>query len=170
MISKLNIHTRGTRTRWAITAGAGALLWEFGNLISGIIATIVGGSSESIIGNAYPMIIYSILRVSIFTYGIYYTWKLVDGGWSSIGFDLQNWRQDSLYGAAVGVGIAVIQYLVILPLTGGALRSDIIAASELVGTNYSTLVAAIILISRLITLSPPILSISLFCKTLNRRT
>jgi membrane protease YdiL (CAAX protease family) len=131
--------------RWIITLVAGVLLWEVGNLISGIVASVIAGEGEALIGSVYPMIIYSVLRALIFTFGIKYTWKIVDGGLSSIGFEIQNWKQDTFYGAAVGVGLAVIQYLVVLPLTGGALRSDIIAASEMVGTNYSTLVAAIIL-------------------------
>ena len=142
---KMNINKKSPWWKWVVTLVSGVLLWEVGNLLSGIVASVIAGKSGIVIGSVYPMITYSVLRALIFTLGIKYTWRTVNGGWNSIGFNFDNWKQDAIYGAAVGLGITIIQYILILPLTGGALRSDIIAASEIVGTNYSTLVAAIIL-------------------------
>ena len=139
------IHKMAPLWRWVLTIVAGILLGNVSNIISGVAASVLAGESGIIFGRFYPMISYSILRVTIFTFGIKYTWRIVNGGWKTIGFDFHNWKQDAYYGSAVAIGLAIIQVFVLLPLTGGSQRSDIIAASEIMGTSLSTLVAAIIL-------------------------
>jgi membrane protease YdiL (CAAX protease family) len=131
--------------RWLLTLVAGYFLWEIGKVLGGISALALAGDEAAIMGNFWPMVILSIIQAVVIVFGIRYVWRIVKGGWASIGFDKQNWMQDALYGSAVGLTLAILQYFVILPLTGGAQRSDIIASAEIMGTSPLGLTAAIIL-------------------------
>lgn len=131
--------------RWLLTLVAGYFLWEIGKVLGGISALALAGDEAAIMGNFWPIEILSIIQAVVIVFGIRYVWRIVNGGWASIGFDKQNWMQDALYGGAVGLTLAILQYFVILPLTGGAQRSDIIASAEIMGMSPLVLTAAIIL-------------------------
>jgi len=129
--------------RWLITLVIGILLWNVGKMLGGIAALIVAGGDESAIyGNFWPVILLSIIQTAVFVFGIKYVWRIVNGDWASIGFVNQNWKQDALYGASVGLVLALLQFFIILPLTGGAQRSDIIESAKIIGTSPSGLIAA----------------------------
>jgi membrane protease YdiL (CAAX protease family) len=105
----------------------------------------VAGDETAIMGNFLPLMILSLVQVVIIVFGMKYVWRLVNGNWASIGLVSDNWKQDLLYGGMVGIALALVQYFIILPLTGGAQRSDVIASAEIIGNNPSGLVGAIIL-------------------------
>ncbi len=132
--------------RWLITLVIGVLLLNVGKMLGGIAAVIVAGGDESaIFGNFWPVILLSIIQAAVVFFGIKYVWRIVNGDWASIGFVSQNWKQDALYGASVGLVLALLQFFVILPLTGGAQRIDVIESAKIIGTTPSGLIAAIIL-------------------------
>ena len=131
--------------RWLLTLVSGLLLWNLGKMLSGLAAVIVAGNEAAIFGSFWPVILLSIVQAAVIVFGIRYVWRIVNGDWTSIGFDFQNWKQDSLYGASVGLALALLQYFVILPLTGGAQRSDVIASAEMTGATPYGLIAAIIM-------------------------
>ena len=131
--------------RWLITLVLGYLLWDIGKFLSIVISMAVAGDESAIPGNFWPLVVRSLVQVVIILIGMKYIWRIVDGGWATIGFVSNNWKQEILYGGSVSISLALLQYLVVLPLTGGAQRSDVIASLKIVGTNPSDLVGAIIL-------------------------
>lgn len=131
--------------RWILNLLLGYLLWEIGNFLGKITAIAVAGEASAVWGNFWALTVWSLVQVVIIVWGMRYVWKIVDGDYSSIGLLVgDEWKPDLLYGTAVGLSLALIQYLVILPLTGGAQRSDVIATAEIMGTDLSGLIAAII--------------------------
>jgi membrane protease YdiL (CAAX protease family) len=131
--------------RWLIILVLGYLLWDIGKLLGNVAAVAVAGDETAIMGNFLPLIILSLVQVLIIGFGLKFVWRIVDGGWASLGLVGDNWKQDFLYGGAVGLALALLQYFIVLPLTGGAQRSDVIASAEIIGNNPSGLVGAIIL-------------------------
>ncbi|MGP4078189.1 lysostaphin resistance A-like protein [Halobacillus sp. K22] len=53
-----------------------------------------------------------------------------------IGVTTQNWKRDSLLGAAVAIGWAIVQFIWIIPSTGGASRDDISEILVMLDTNW----------------------------------
>jgi len=131
--------------RWLLTLVIGILLWEVGNVLASLAAVFVAGDETAIYGSFWPLISLSLVQAAVIVFGIKYVWRVVNGDWDSIGFVNQNWKQDALYGAVVGLALALLQFFVILPLTGGAQRIDVIASAEIMGSNPASLIAAIIL-------------------------
>jgi len=66
--------------------------------------------------------------------------RLVDAG-----FTLENARADILLGATIAVSWAALQFLVLIPLTGGAERADVVVNAEQLGTSLSGLAAFMLL-------------------------
>jgi hypothetical protein len=61
------------------------------------------------------------------------------------GFSLENVRTDALVGAGVAALWASLQFLIILPLTGGAERADVVVNAEQIGTHLSGLAGFVLL-------------------------
>jgi membrane protease YdiL (CAAX protease family) len=141
----MNTSTSTPWWRWLLTLVIGVLLWEAGKVLASLAAVIVAGDESAIYGSFWPLIALSLVQTVVIVFGIKYVWRIVNGDWASIGFVSENWKQDALYGAAVGLALALLQFFVILPLTGGAQRTDVIASAEIMGSNPFSLIAAIIL-------------------------
>ena len=131
--------------RWLLTLVIGVLIWEVGKVLGNLTALIVAGNEAAIYGSFWPLIALSVVQVTVVFFGIKYTWRIVKGDWTSIGFVSKHWKKDAIYGAIVGLTLALLQFFIILPLTGGAQRPDIIASLQIVGSNPFSLIAAIIL-------------------------
>ena len=131
--------------RWLSTLLSGIALWYVAGMLSSLAALALAGDEAAIFGQFWPLSIYSGVRAMVVVLGMKYVWRIVNGDWVSIGFTSQNFKQEALYGAAFGLALALLQYIVFLPLTGGAQRPDIIASAELMGTSPGGLIAAIIL-------------------------
>ena len=54
----------------------------------------------------------------------------------NIGVTTDNWKKDSLLGAAVAIGWAVVQFIWIIPHTGGASREDISEVLMMLDSNW----------------------------------
>ncbi len=133
------------RWRWLTTFVAGIILWFLGGILGGLVGAAIAGDATAVLGHAGPMIALAVVQTGVVVIGIRYVWRIVHGGWRSIGFTTDGWRQEALYGALAGLGFALLQYFVVLPLTGGAQRSDVVASAEIIGTSVSSLIAAVIL-------------------------
>src|SRR5690606_21267269 len=66
-------------------------------------------------------------------------------GFSELGLRRPHFRSDSLLGAAVAIGFAVLQFGVLFPATGGAGRSDLIVESAQIGDSWIGVLGYIIL-------------------------
>lgn len=65
---------------------------------------------------------------------------------ADLGFSLPaNWRQVALPGLLLGLVWPLLQLFVLIPLTGGAAREDVVASRALIGGNLSGLLGAIVL-------------------------
>jgi membrane protease YdiL (CAAX protease family) len=130
--------------RWLITLILGYFLWDVGKLLGGIAAVLVAGDENAIMGNFWPLIVLGSVQVLIILFGLKYVWRIVGGGWETFGLVSENWKQDVLTGGAVGLILALIQFFIVLPLTGGSQRSDVIASAEIFGNSSEGLAGAII--------------------------
>ncbi len=61
------------------------------------------------------------------------------------GFTFENARADVLLGAVVAVSWAAVQFLFLIPLTGGAERADVVVNAEQIGTSLTGLAAFVLL-------------------------
>lgn len=61
------------------------------------------------------------------------------------GFTIDSARADILLGATIAVSWASLQFLVLIPLTGGAERADVVVNAEQLGTSLGGLAAFILL-------------------------
>lgn len=130
--------------RWLITLLCGIALWDVGRMLSTLVALVLAGDEAAIFGQFWPMSIYSGIRAMVVVLGLKYVWRIVNGDLASIGFDGLNIKQEALHGTAFGLVLFLLQ-AVLLPLTGGAQRPDIVASAELMGTSSSGLIAAIMM-------------------------
>lgn len=130
--------------RWLITLLSGIALWSVGGMLSTLAALALAGDEASGFGQFWPMLAFSGVRAMVVVFGMKYVWRIVNGDWASIGFSNLNIKQEAFYGASVGLVLFLFQ-AVLLALTGGAQRPDIIASGELIGTSPGGLVGAIIM-------------------------
>jgi membrane protease YdiL (CAAX protease family) len=66
--------------------------------------------------------------------------RLRDGGLTT-----NHWRSDTIIGAAVAIVFAILQFTLIIPLTGGAQRSDVAMALAQIGGSLSGVAGFIVL-------------------------
>ena len=64
---------------------------------------------------------------------------------AAAGFTLRSARRDILIGLGVAIAFAALQFLVLIPATGGAARSDIVANSAQLGEEWSGLAGFVVL-------------------------
>lgn len=71
--------------------------------------------------------------------------RLVRLRFRDVGFVADHWRSDVWVGFAVAAVFALVQFLVIIPLTGGADRSDIVVESARIGDSLAGVVGLLTL-------------------------
>lgn len=130
--------------RWLLTLAAAVLLWQLASLLGNLVALAVAGDQIAVAGSFWPVIALSLVQTTAIVLGGRQVLRIANRDWAFIGFAGQNFKRDALYGAAAGLALALLQYFLILPLTGGLQRSDIIATAELMGPNPYGLVSLII--------------------------
>lgn len=64
---------------------------------------------------------------------------------SDIGWTVQHAREDLLIGLVVAAGFAALQFLILIPATGGATRSDIVANAAQIGDTVPGLLGVLVL-------------------------
>ena len=64
---------------------------------------------------------------------------------AAAGFTLERARADALIGAGVAVAWAALQFGVLIPLTGGGERADVVVNAQQIGTTYAGLAAFVLL-------------------------
>lgn len=64
---------------------------------------------------------------------------------ADIGLGRTHLRSDTLIGVGIGLAFAAVQFLVIIPATGGADRSDLVANAAQIGESYAGLFGILIL-------------------------
>ena len=128
------------RWRWLVAFVVGFLLFF---VIAQVVQSVFAGKAEAAKGLLLAPI--GVVRMLLSALGIALAIRLAKGHLSDLGLTVENWHTDVLIGAAAGVGWTLLELFLLIPLTGGAERSDVIASRALVGDSPWGLVGVIII-------------------------
>ena len=140
LMNDANIRKSGTsisilppvpKWRWAVTLILGTILWYTALFASEIIPQVFLGLELQ--GPTYALA--GVIRAVMGYIAIKTALRPVHLKLSDIGLNSVRWRGDALIGAGVAVVFTLIQFLFIIPGTGGAARSDIAANAAQIGTS-----------------------------------
>lgn len=129
------------RGRQVLGLLVGAALWAAAVFVAHSFPVIVLG--RELVGSTYAIValLFAPLAFGAVIPGL----RLVGRPLSHAGFTLENGRADVLVGVAVAAVWAALQFLIIIPLTGGAGRADVMVNAEQMGTTLSGLAAFVLL-------------------------
>jgi membrane protease YdiL (CAAX protease family) len=129
------------RVRWVAGLLAGTLLWALAVVVAYSLPAIVLG--RELVGPTYALValLFAPLAFGAVNVGL----RIGRCPLPAAGFTLENARADVLVGAAVAAVWATLQFLIIIPLTGGAARPDLVVNAEQIGTTISGLAAFVLL-------------------------
>lgn len=119
----------------------GTLLWFIGLIASEVIPQVFLGMELE--GPTYALV--GVIRAVLGLAAIVVALRIVNLRLRDVGLVTTQWRDDALLGAAIAIGVALLQFVVIIPNTGGAARSDIVANAAQIGTSPWGVVGFIVL-------------------------
>lgn len=119
------------RWKWGAALIAGTLLWFIGLVASELIPQVMLGMELE--GPTYALV--GLIRAALGLAAIVVALRIVNYRLRDVGLVTTQWREDALLGTAIAVVFALLQFLVIIPNTGGASRSDIVANAAQIGTS-----------------------------------
>lgn len=128
--------------RWLAALLAGVIFWYLSLLIGVALTIPFGGNFQELKGP--PLAIFAVARTLLAALGIMLAARIVGLRLSDLGLKLEGWRGDLIIGLVFGILLPALQFAVIIPNTGGALRSDVIASRALIGNDVSGLLSAIL--------------------------
>jgi membrane protease YdiL (CAAX protease family) len=132
------------KLRWLAVFILGFLAWYLVAFVAAAILQVVGVSPDQLVG--LPLAAYGVLRVALFLPALQLILRIAGRRLADLGFSLPaNWRQVALPGFALGLLWPLLQLFVLIPLTGGAAREDVVASRALIGGNLPGLLGAILL-------------------------
>jgi hypothetical protein len=119
----------------------GTVLWAVAVFVSHSFPVIV--LDRELVGSTYAIValLFAPLALGAVGAGL----RLARCRLTEAGFSLENVRTDVLVGARVAALWASLQFLIILPLTGGAERADVVVNAEQIGTHLSGLAGFVLL-------------------------
>lgn len=131
-------HSRG---RWIVGLLAGTVLWA-GAVFTAHAAPVIF-LGRDLVGSTYAIValLFAPLAFGAVAVGL----RIARCRMADAGFTLTHARADILVGALVAVVWAALQFLVLIPLTGGAERADVVVNAGQLGTSISGLAAFILL-------------------------
>lgn len=115
-----------SRMRWLLALVLGTVLWALALGASFVLPQTLlglrfGGATHAVSG---------VLQLLLGFGAIFLVCRAAGLRWPDIGVTRSSWRTDVLVGLAVAAGFALLQFGLIIPLTGGAQRSDVVANLE----------------------------------------
>ena len=126
--------------RWWIAALLGTALSVGGILLSYVLSSVRLGRVE---GFTYALV--GILQAALVTLAVWIGLKPVGLSLNVIGVRGPSVGRDALLGAGVAIVFAVAQFAVLIPLTGGAERSDVLANTSQIDGDVRSVVGLIAL-------------------------
>jgi membrane protease YdiL (CAAX protease family) len=117
--------------RWLAVLLVGVLVWSIAKAIGTLAILAIVGSPEKVKG--LWLAPWGMIFIPLATAGIAWTLRIADRGLRDLGLTARNGRKDALIGAAVAVLWVAVEFLVLVPLTGGSGRSDVIASRAATG-------------------------------------
>lgn len=127
--------------RLALALLLGAALWLAGTVASQFIPEVLLGLPLE--GTTFALV--GLLQIALVTGGIALALRICGLRLRDIGPTAAHWRADALIGAAVAIAWAALQFLVIIPATGGAERSDVAANAAQLGQSAWSIPAFVVL-------------------------
>jgi membrane protease YdiL (CAAX protease family) len=119
------------RWKWGAALLAGTLLWFVGLIASEVIPQVLLGMELE--GATYALV--GLIRAALGAAAIVLALRIVNLRLRDVGLVATEWRRETLVGAAIAIVFALLQFLIIIPNTGGASRSDIVANAAQIGTS-----------------------------------
>lgn len=119
------------RWQWGAALLMGTLLWFVGLIASEVIPQVLLGMELE--GPTYALV--GVIRAALGLAAIVVALRIVTLRLRDVGLVTTQWRNDAVLGAAIAIGFALLQFVVIIPNTGGAARSDIVANAAQIGTS-----------------------------------
>lgn len=112
-----------SRRRWLLALVIGTVLWATALAASFILPQVLlgmrlGGASYAVVG---------MLQLALGAGAIYLACRAGGLRRRDIGITRESWRHDLLLGIGIAAAFALLQFGLVIPLTGGAQRSDIVA-------------------------------------------
>lgn len=110
----------------------GVVLWLVGTVVSQFVPQVVLGLELE--GPTFALV--GLIQLLLGPLAVWLALRLVGLGFRDIGATREGWRVEAMVGAAVAVAFGLLQFLVIIPATGGASRSDIVANAAQIGPTW----------------------------------
>lgn len=120
-----------TKRQWGGALLLGTILWFTALVASEIIPQVFLGLELE--GPTYALV--GVIRAVLGLAAVAIALRFVRFRLRDIGLVSARWRNDALIGAAIAVVFALVQFLVIIPNTGGAARSDVAANVAQIGDS-----------------------------------
>lgn len=127
--------------RWIVGLVAGTLLWAVAVFVAHAFPVIFLGRQLQGATYAIVALLFAPLALGAVAAGL----RLAGCRLRAAGFTREQAGSDVRVGAAVAIAWAALQFLVFIPLTGGAERADLVVNAEQIGTSLSGLAAFILL-------------------------
>ena len=131
---------KASKRRWALAFLVGLALAAVAIILTGLGASLV----QSVPVEGLALAVRGVLIIPLMTIAVWLALRVVGVSLPEIGLVTTHWRPDLLIGIAAGVGWALLQFLVIIPVTGGAERSDVIASRALIGESWMGVAGALV--------------------------
>lgn len=120
-----------TKRPWAAALLLGTALWFAAVIASEVIPQVFLGLELE--GPTYALV--GVLRAALGLAAVAAALRLVGLRLRDVGLVSARWRSDVALGAGVAVAFALVQFLVVIPNTGGAARSDVAANAAQIGDS-----------------------------------
>ena len=120
-----------TKWRWAGALLLGTVLWFAALIASEVIPQVF--LDLELEGPTYALV--GLIRAVLGLAAVAAALRVVRLRLRDVGLVSAHWRSDALIGAAIAVVFALLQFLVIIPNTGGAARSDVAANAAQLGES-----------------------------------
>jgi membrane protease YdiL (CAAX protease family) len=132
-----------SRWRWLAAFGVGVLLWFLSTVPAGLITLALFGQPDTLTGMS--LAVFGVLRLGVALVGLMAALAIVRRTIGDLGSWQVGWRNHLLIGGLIGVLLPLLQFALVIPATGGALREDVIASRSLIGDGWMGLVGVLIL-------------------------
>lgn len=120
-----------SKWRWAAALVLGTVLWVLGLVASEIVPQVVLGMELE--GATYALV--GVIRALLGVAAVAAALRVVHLRLRDVGLVTAHAGSDVRIGAAIAAGFAVLQFAVVIPNTGGALRSDVVANAAQIGDS-----------------------------------
>lgn len=130
-----------SRGRWIAGLFVGTILWAVAVFVAHTFPVIFLG--RGLVGSTFAIValLFAPLGFGAVAAGL----RIARCHLADAGLTVENARADILLGVAVALSWAALQFLLLIPLTGGAERADLVVNAEQLGTSLTGLAAFILL-------------------------